>query len=163
MAFKPYTYMRLLLLLQWNTSQNSNPAASIPTLQSAVYESSRFWDQQLFQTTTFRFWAVNLQNNVSSPSVLPSTTPIQSPIYRQPACPCPLLLLQSKRESWSHDSHVTLREQASSTAAQACCRPTPYPDKAAKLYAPLPPPVWPARCHLPSSPSLKPLYAHGST
>ena len=117
MAFKPYTYMRLLLLLQWNTSQNSNPAASIPTLQSAVYESSRFWDQQLFQTTTFRFWAVNLQNNVSSPSVLPSTTPIQSPIYRQPACPCPLLLLQSKRESWSHDSHVTLKEQASSTAA----------------------------------------------
>ena len=71
MAFKPYTYMRLLLLLQWNTSQNLNPAASIPTLQSAVYESSKFWDQQLFQITTFRFWAVNLQNNVSSPFILP--------------------------------------------------------------------------------------------
>ena len=51
------------------------------------------------------------------PFCFASTTAIQGPTYRQPACPCPLLLLQSKRESWSHDSHVTLKEQASSTAA----------------------------------------------
>ena len=50
MAFKPYTYLRPLVLLQPYTSQKLDPAASIPTLQSTVYVSSKFW-------------AVNLQRN----------------------------------------------------------------------------------------------------
>ena len=95
MAFKPYTYMCFLLLLQLNTPQKLNPAASTPTLQRAV----------------------NLHKQRLQPFCFASTTAIQGPTYRQPACPCPLLLLQSKRKSWSHDSHVTLKEQASSTAA----------------------------------------------